>query len=204
MQDQNGPLQDGVPGIDAWAPWHPNEVVKRLAGAPAAWCVVGGWALDLWLRQQTRPHHDLEIAVLRRDFATLRAHLTCFKCFAVAGGSVSVLPADSFPGPLQHQIWVLDEPAKAWSNRYFSRTRRRSDLDFSPRRSTSSPTFADGRSYSGRCALSQTGGRLDLQSEGNAAKRRNGFQHLRPGHGHHSTCLAEECYGPFVSITSLD
>jgi hypothetical protein len=114
MRDQNDQLQDGAPGNDAWAPWHPNEAVKRLAGARVSWCVVGGWALDLWLRQQTRPHHDLEIAVLRRDFAPLRAHLTCFKCFVAAGGSVSALPAHSSPGPLQHQIWVLDEPAKAW------------------------------------------------------------------------------------------
>jgi Aminoglycoside-2''-adenylyltransferase len=113
MRDRNDRPQDET-GIDAWLPWHPDEAMNQLAGLSALWCVAGGWALDLWLGRQTRPHHDLEIAVLRQDFATFRARLSGFRCFVAADGEVSVLPSQSSPGLVQHQIWILDYPAKAW------------------------------------------------------------------------------------------
>jgi hypothetical protein len=31
------------------------------------WAVAGGWAIDLWLGEQTRDHHDVEVVVRRRD-----------------------------------------------------------------------------------------------------------------------------------------
>jgi hypothetical protein len=36
------------------------------------WYVAGGWAVDLFLGRQTRPHQDIEVAVLRRDQRLLR------------------------------------------------------------------------------------------------------------------------------------
>jgi hypothetical protein len=36
------------------------------------WYVAGGWAVDLFLGRQTRPHPDIEVAVLRRDQRLLR------------------------------------------------------------------------------------------------------------------------------------
>ena len=114
MHHQNDQLADDIPGIDAWIPWHPDEAMKQLAGVPSSWCVAGGWALDLWLGNQTRPHHDLEIAVLRSDFATFRTRLSRFDFFAAADGKVSVLPSEESPHPQDHQVWVLDQPAKIW------------------------------------------------------------------------------------------
>ena len=31
------------------------------------WAVAGGWAIDLWLGEQTRDHHDIEVVVRRCD-----------------------------------------------------------------------------------------------------------------------------------------
>ena len=31
------------------------------------WRVAGGWAIDLWLGEQTREHHDIEVIVPRHD-----------------------------------------------------------------------------------------------------------------------------------------
>lgn len=56
------------PRIDAWRPWTPEQTSSHLAGVGVPWCVVGGWAIDLWLGVQTRPHEDTEIAVSREDF----------------------------------------------------------------------------------------------------------------------------------------
>lgn len=55
--------------------------VPRLAGRlfadyPGRWGIAGGWAIDLYLNEVTRRHHDIEIAVLRRDQPLLQAHLS--------------------------------------------------------------------------------------------------------------------------------
>jgi hypothetical protein len=39
------------------------------------WGICGGWAIDLFLNRVTRPHKDVEIAVLRRDQLAVQAHL---------------------------------------------------------------------------------------------------------------------------------
>jgi hypothetical protein len=103
-----------VPGLDAWKPWRPHEAAIRLAGIEGTWCVAGGWALDLWRGTETRSHADLEIAILRREFAVFQARLHDFKFFAVGSGDVSPLAADAWAGAEKHQIWVLDDAEMAW------------------------------------------------------------------------------------------
>ena len=39
------------------------------------WAVAGGWAIDLWLGEQTRDHHDVEVVVRRRDQQRLHSAL---------------------------------------------------------------------------------------------------------------------------------
>jgi hypothetical protein len=115
MRNLNGQPRDDAPGIGAWIPWHPDEVMRQLAGVPASWCVAGGWALDLWLGKQTRLHHDLEIAVLRPDFVTFRARLSRFGSFFVAADDrVFLLPSEASPAAQHHQVWLLEESAKIW------------------------------------------------------------------------------------------
>jgi hypothetical protein len=104
---------DGPP-LEAWAPWRPDEIARRLAGTPAHWAVVGGWAIDLFLGRGTRAHEDLEIAVPRAELALVRAALAGFAFHAVGDGEVRELaPAEETP-PERHQNWVLDPAANAW------------------------------------------------------------------------------------------
>lgn len=53
----------------------PRQVARLMDGYEGRWWVAGGWALDLYLDEVTRPHEDLEIAVLRRDQSSLRDYL---------------------------------------------------------------------------------------------------------------------------------
>jgi len=53
----------------------PRRVAALMAGFPRPWYLAGGWALDVWLRGVTRPHEDIEIAILRRDQDEIRRHL---------------------------------------------------------------------------------------------------------------------------------
>lgn len=49
-------------------------MVERVAAAMRRveiwWAIAGGWAIDLWLGEQTREHHDVEVAVRRDDQTT--------------------------------------------------------------------------------------------------------------------------------------
>ncbi len=58
-------------------PFAPVLQINRLmADFPCRWGFCGGWAIDLFLAQQTRPHKDVDIAVLRRDQRALYTYLS--------------------------------------------------------------------------------------------------------------------------------
>src|ERR1700743_545650 len=86
-----GPMTD-PPGIDAWVPWSPREVATQFAALDVPWCVAGGWALDLWHGRMTREHEDIEIAMPRRHFATVRAALAGLELFVAGNSEVTYLP----------------------------------------------------------------------------------------------------------------
>ncbi|CAN5666263.1 hypothetical protein BH11ARM2_BH11ARM2_00360 [soil metagenome] len=108
------PRDDEVPGVEAWDAWQPPEVAQRLAGVSVPWCVVGGWALDLWHGAATRSHEDLEIAVSCADLPAVQRKLAGFRFYSVVKGQFRFLaegeeaPADS------HQNWVLDGSEDRW------------------------------------------------------------------------------------------
>lgn len=53
----------------------PRRVASLMAGFSRPWFLTGGWAIDLWLGRVTRPHEDVEIAILRKDQEEIRRHL---------------------------------------------------------------------------------------------------------------------------------
>lgn len=71
-------------GPGTWVSWDPSTIARLLDGVNARWCVVGGWALDLFLGQQSRTHEDLEIATPPWDFDRIRERLSAYEFF-VAG-----------------------------------------------------------------------------------------------------------------------
>ena len=85
-----------------------------LEGVDVHWCVVGGWAIDLWLGTVTRPHDDLEIAIPHASFAAMRAHLRGFALFSVGDGEVLRLADEAEQPADKHQAWVLDVAAGRW------------------------------------------------------------------------------------------
>jgi hypothetical protein len=56
------------------------------------WAMAGGWAIDVWLGEQTRAHHDVEVVVRRQDRAAVRAGLG-----------------------FTHEWQCLDPPGSGWS-----------------------------------------------------------------------------------------
>ena len=52
-----------------------RSVSALFAALPCPWCFCGGWAIDLFLGRVTRPHKDVDVAILRRDQLLCRSYL---------------------------------------------------------------------------------------------------------------------------------
>ena len=66
-QDSAGPLNV--------VPLHPRDVQSLFSSASFQWWITGGWALDLFAGEQSRPHFDTDVAVARRDQAAAQRYL---------------------------------------------------------------------------------------------------------------------------------
>lgn len=103
-----------VPDQDAWEAWSPTELFRRLDSLSRPWCVVGGWALDLWHGKKTREHEDLEFTILRADLGIFRRELNDMEFYTVNDGVLELLAADREPATEIFQIWCFDRAALRW------------------------------------------------------------------------------------------
>ncbi|MEZ5549376.1 MAG: amino acid transporter [Pseudomonadales bacterium] len=103
------------PGLEAWEAWSPRQVSRILGSATPVWCVVGGWAIDLWLGRVTRPHSDIEIAAPRSDFVELRRFFEPgYRLYAVGDGESFGLDGNQPMPSEKHQCWIADSTAGRW------------------------------------------------------------------------------------------
>ncbi len=104
-----------IPDQKAWMAWHPRALARHLQGVRQPWCVVGGWALDLWLGHETRAHEDLEFTVLREDLPVFRQRLGHeLDFFSAHNGALTALAVDESPPDHVTQIWCWDRAAQQW------------------------------------------------------------------------------------------
>jgi hypothetical protein len=90
----------------AWEPWTPEEVAQRLSGTSALWYVVAGWALDLFIGRQSRPHDDIEIGVPARSFPEIRFAFDEYDFDVVDSGRRWPLSSGTFESTFQ--TWLRD------------------------------------------------------------------------------------------------
>lgn len=102
------------PVLDAWDAWDPPTVYELLRDVRAPWCVVGGWALDLFRGEQTREHGDIEIAVPHSGFDEVRERLPGYEWFVAGNGRVWPLEEAGDAFFACHQTWVRDPATGAW------------------------------------------------------------------------------------------
>lgn len=78
--------------------------------------MAGGWAIDLFVGRQTREHRDLDIQVLRRDQAAVRAALHRWDIYAVdpPGALRPWRSGEVLPGHV-HDIWCRRAPDAPWA-----------------------------------------------------------------------------------------
>lgn len=102
------------PDLEAWDAWDPPALARILEGIDARWCVVGGWALDLFRGEQTREHEDLEMVVPQADFEAVRERLAGFEFFVA--GREGLWPLDRAGEAFfdSHQTWVREPATGKW------------------------------------------------------------------------------------------
>ena len=107
---------DGPP-IETWTmAWTPKQAAAALEGVSAPWAVAGGWAIDLWLGEQTRAHEDLEIAVPAIFFPEVQARLEArgLTLFSNDNGEVIALAPGESPAGRGFQVWAADPAVDGW------------------------------------------------------------------------------------------
>lgn len=85
-----------------------------LDGLDTPWCVVGGWALELF-HGQPREHEDLEIAVAVADFDLVHERLSGYEFFVPVGeGRLRPLDDAGDAFFVSHQTWVRERTTGKW------------------------------------------------------------------------------------------
>lgn len=98
-----------IQALDArWSScWTPGDVARHLDGIATPWCVVAGWALDLFRGTRTRAHGDIEIAIPAARFPEVRDRFPEYVFDTVDGGRIW---ENASPAVLAvtHQTWLRD------------------------------------------------------------------------------------------------
>ncbi|MEU2429028.1 amino acid transporter [Streptomyces sp. NPDC007861] len=104
--------------LGRWVPDSPEEVAKVFAKATFPWWIAGGYAIELAVGRELRPHADLDVLVLRRDQALARDLLADWDLYvADPPGQAQLRPwrsGEVLPPPL-HDIWCRRTPVAPWS-----------------------------------------------------------------------------------------
>lgn len=87
-----------------------------MKGLSVPWWIAGGWAIDLFVGRQTRPHGDCDIVVLRKDQIAVQRHLQGWQLYA-ADTSWGLRPcsADEFLPQRIHDIWCRRGWKEPWA-----------------------------------------------------------------------------------------
>ena len=88
----------------SWRSWTPEQVMRRLQGVDVPWAFIGGWALDLFRGSVSREHEDVEIAVPKASFWTIRDALPELE-FTIVGAGRKWSLSDDVAFAMTHQTW---------------------------------------------------------------------------------------------------
>jgi hypothetical protein len=103
------------PAAGRWRSVHPGEAAGFLSALRAPWWIAGGWALDLFVGKQSRPHKDLDIGVLRRDVMTVLSALPSWAIFEAKDGLLTRLSAGSAPRIEVNSLWCRRADDQDWT-----------------------------------------------------------------------------------------
>lgn len=86
----------------------PAKIAALMRGFQPPWFVAGGWAIDLFLGKQTRPHADIEIAVFRKDQLELQNYFKNQNLKKVVNGGLQAWKSEEILELPVHEIHCFD------------------------------------------------------------------------------------------------
>lgn len=101
--------------LGRWEPLSPDEAAVLFRDFPAPWWIAGGWALDLFIGQQSREHEDLDVEVLRRDQFALQRHLAGWDLQIAASGVLRPWRSGVEIEMGADSIWCRPAPEAPWA-----------------------------------------------------------------------------------------
>jgi len=97
-----------------WRDSAPTEVGSWLAATKPPWWIAGGWAVDLHLGRQTRPHADLDAGCFREDLAELRRSMVGWEFYVAREGTLARLEPGAAPAAGANSVWCYPSGAYEW------------------------------------------------------------------------------------------
>jgi len=101
--------------IHNWDPMTPDLVYELLRGVSVPWWIAGGWAIDLFLGRQTRPHDDTDVLIRRDDQLALQAFLSDWDLHKTQQPGLKPWPKGEFLNPGVNDVWCRRTPDSPWS-----------------------------------------------------------------------------------------
>jgi hypothetical protein len=98
-----------------WQSVRPAEVLDWFAPLSVPWWIAGGWALDLFLGQVSRPHGDIDVGILRCDALSVCATLSDWEFFEAQAGSLTRLELGAAPRKAVHSLWSRRRRECVWT-----------------------------------------------------------------------------------------
>ncbi len=118
-----------------WDPLSPDDVTSLFEPYLGPWCIAGGWALDLFVGEQSREHADIDILIARSDLGHVHATLPGWSLYGASGTLTPWDEGEELPehihdiwcrrgeGPWEFQMMVIEMTADGWVFRRDSRIR---------------------------------------------------------------------------------
>lgn len=104
--------------MELWNPLSPDEVKTLLGSIQKPYWLSGGWAIDLFLGQQTRPHDDIDISIIREDQSHFQSALVNWDLRASdPPGSGKLRPwlqGEKLNPPI-HNLWCRQKSSGPWN-----------------------------------------------------------------------------------------
>ena len=98
-----------------WDPLSPAEAQELFSGLSAPWWISGGWAIDLFIGHQTRPHGDLDVLILRDDQLIFQKHLSHWDLSDRRLPDFTTWSKGDFLDPPINDIWGRRTPESPWA-----------------------------------------------------------------------------------------
>lgn len=99
-----------------WDPLAVDDVVPVFRSIGVRWWIAGGWALDLHLGRQTRPHEDLDVGILYRDHLVVQRHLgRDWQLFKTKQPGLAPWPVGEPLPPKIDDVWIRRDDEAPWA-----------------------------------------------------------------------------------------